>query len=94
MVHHHSLCCRVWPVGAVLTPPRSIALPPMLLLDFNIFVQKSSTRSSRHRYSSPDGETESCIKLQFVDLAGSECIGKPVISLVPREGPGDEASQS
>lgn len=42
------------------------------------FVQKSYTRNNRHQYSSSSECTaESYVKLQFVDLAGSECIGKP-----------------
>ena len=41
------------------------------------FVQKSHTKTSRRRCSSSgEHSRESYVKLQFVDLAGSECIGK------------------
>ena len=41
-----------------------------------VFAQKSYTRTNRRRCSSSrEYSTESYIKLQFVDLAGSECIG-------------------
>ena len=44
----------------------------------SVLVQKSCTRTNRCRYSSSGEHTaESYVKLQFVDLAGSECIGKP-----------------
>ena len=74
MVLLHSLC----QIHAVLAQPRSVALHTILKKTNKLFVQKSCTRTNKHHSSSSGEHTaESYAKLQFVDLAGSECIGKP-----------------